>query len=83
MQEKSDRSPIENIVDLAAEIITDCPACAGKAAEIRVWAGQIRERRPSRAELAALIDATCPGALTEAQRAALVEGLQAMVRFAE
>ena len=83
MQEKSDLSPIVNIVELAHEIIDECPSCAGRASEIIVWAEQVRERRPSREELAALIDATCQGSLTESQRAKLIEGLRALVRFAE
>jgi transposase len=83
MQERSDRSPIVNIMELAHEIIDTCPECTGRASEIIVWAEQIRERRPSREELAALIDVTCPGALTETQRANLIEGLRALVRFAE
>ncbi len=83
MQEKSDLSPIMNIVELAHEIIDACPSCAGRASEIIVWAEQVRERRPSREELAALIDATCPGALNETQRTHLIEGLRALVRFAE
>ncbi len=83
MQEKSDLSPIVNIVELAHEIIDECPSCAGRASEIIVWAEQVRERRPSREELATLIDTTCPGALTETQRANLIEGLRALVRFAE
>ncbi len=83
MQEKSDLSPIENIMELAQEIIDECPSCAGRASEIIVWAKEVRERRPSREELAALIDTTCQGALTETQRANLIEGLRALVRFAE
>ena len=83
MQEKSDLSPIENIVELAHEIIDECPSCAGRASEIIVWAKEVRERRPSSEELAALIDTTCPCALTETQRANLIEGLRALVRFAE
>ena len=83
MQEKSDLSPIVNIVELAHEIIDECPSCAGRASKIIVWAKEVRERRPSREELAALIDTTCPGALTEAPRANLIEGLRAAVRFAE
>ena len=83
MQEKSDLSPIENIMELAQEIIDECPSCAGRASEIIVWAKEVRERRPSREELVALIDTTCPGALTGAQRANLIEGLRALVRFAE
>ena len=41
MQEKSDLSPIVNIVELAHEIIDACPSCAGRAPEIIVWAEQI------------------------------------------
>lgn len=82
MQEKSDLSPIVNIMVLAHEIIEACPSCTGRASEIIVWAEQVRERRPSREELAALIDSTCHGALTETQRASLIEGLRALVRFA-
>ena len=83
MQERSELSPIVNIMELAHEIIDTCPECTGRASEIIVWAEQIRERRPSREELVALIDLTCPGALTETQRANLIEGLRALVRFAE
>jgi hypothetical protein len=83
MQKKSDLSPLDNIMELAHEIIEACPACTGKASEIIIWAEQIRERRPSREEFATLIDSTCPGALTEAQRAKLIQGLRALVRFAE
>jgi transposase len=83
MQEKADLSPIVNIMELAHEIIDTCPECTGRASEIIVWAEQIRERRPSREELVALTDVTCPGALTEAQRANLIDSLHAFVRFAE
>ena len=83
MQERADLSPIVNIVELAHEIIDACRECTGRASEIIVWAEQIRERRPSREELATLVDTTCPGALTETQRENLIEGLRALVRFAE
>ncbi len=83
MQGKAEVSPIEAILDLAHEIIDACPSCTAKASEIIVWAQQVRERLPSREELAALVDATCQGALTETQRANLIEGLRALVRFAE
>ena len=83
MPERADLSPIDNIVELAHEIIDECPGCTARASEIIVWAKEVRERRPSREELAALIDATCQGALTETQRADLIEGLRALVRFAE
>jgi len=48
-----------------------------------MWAGEIRERRPGRPELEALIDATCGGLLPDEQRTRLIEGLRALVRFAE
>ncbi len=83
MQGKPDISPIETIMELAHEVIDECPSCTAKASEIIIWAEQIRERRPSREELAALIDSTCQGALTETQRGNLIEGLRALVRFAE
>jgi hypothetical protein len=76
-------SPIDNIVELAQEIIDECPSCTSKASEIAVWAKEVRERRPTEEELAALIDATCNNSLPDVQRAALIEGLTALVRFAE
>jgi len=51
--------PIDHIVELARKIMDECPSCAGRASEITTWAAEIRERRPSRGELEALIDATC------------------------
>ena len=48
-----------------------------------MWAGKIRERRPSRDELAALVDATCQGHLPEQERIHLINSLRALVRFAE
>jgi hypothetical protein len=83
MKDNFDASPIESILTLAHEIIDECPSCASKASRIAMWAGEIRERRPGAEELAALIDATCHGALTDAQRSHLIEGLRALVRFAE
>ena len=47
-----------------------------------MWANEIRERRPGREELAALVDATCLG-LPADQRTLLIDGLRAFVRFAE
>jgi hypothetical protein len=47
-----------------------------------MWANEIRERRPSREELTALVDAACPG-LPDDQRTLLINGLRAFVRFAE
>ena len=43
-----------------------------------MWANEIRERRPSREELAALVDATCLG-LPADQRTLLIDGLRAFV----
>jgi hypothetical protein len=83
MSGKADVSIVEHVIELAHEIIDECPACTAKASEIIIWVEQVRERRPSREELAALVDATCPGALSETQRANLIEGLRALVRFAE
>jgi hypothetical protein len=48
-----------------------------------MWAREIRERRPSRQELEALVDATCKGFVPDDQRKLLIEGLRALVRFAE
>jgi hypothetical protein len=75
--------PVDRIMMLAHEIIDECPACAGKASEIALWAGQIRERRPGRAELEALVDGACQGLLPDERRTLLIDSLQAMVRFAE
>jgi hypothetical protein len=47
-----------------------------------MWANEIRERRPSREELTALVDATCLGLLAD-HRTLLIDGLRAFVRFAE
>jgi hypothetical protein len=79
----ADHSRIDNIIELADEIIDDCPSCSAKASEIIHWAEEVRGRQPTREELTALVDATCQGALTETQRADLIQGLRAMVRFAE
>ena len=83
MAESSEASPLDSIVRLAREIADECPSCASRAAEISVWASEIRERRPSREELAALVDATCKGSLPDDQRDLLINGLRALVRFAE
>jgi hypothetical protein len=83
MQGDPEASLIDNIVELANQIIDECPSCAGRASEIAVWARQIRERRPSREELAALVDATCKGFLPDDQRELLINGLRALVRFAD
>jgi hypothetical protein len=48
-----------------------------------MWASEIRERRPSREELAAVVDVTCRGYLPDDQRELLINGLRAIVRFAE
>ena len=81
--EKSDLFPIDNIIELADEIIDDCPSCSAKASEIIHWAEEVRGRQPSREEMTALVDATCQGALTMTQRANLIEGMQALMRSAE
>lgn len=78
----SDAAPLDQIIELASEIIDECPSCAGTASEIVMWANEIRERRPSREELTALIDAACPG-LPEDQRRILINGFLPFVRFAE
>jgi hypothetical protein len=83
MQGGPDAAPIESIVALANAIIDECPSCASRASEIIVWAREIRERRPSQEELAALVDATCQGLLPDAQRTLLINGLRALVRFAD
>ena len=83
MQTNPDASPIDQIMNLAREIIDECPSCAGKASQIAVWASKIRERHPSRQELEALVDATCKGYVPDNQREFLIEGLRALVRFAE
>ncbi len=83
MQGDFNESPLGHILNLAHEIIDECPSCTSKASEIIVWAGQIRERRPSREELEALVDATCKAFLPDQQRALLIDGLRALVRFAE
>ena len=57
-------------------------SCAAKASEI-VWASEIRERPPSREELAALVDTVCGSSLSDDQRGLLIEGPGAFVRFAE
>jgi hypothetical protein len=46
-------------------------------------AREIRERRPGRQELEALVDATCNGFVPDDQRNLLIKGLRALVRFAE
>jgi hypothetical protein len=83
MQGNPDASPLDNITKLAHEIIDECPGCAAKASEILVWAGEIRERRPGGEELAALVDDICGNALPQDRRARLIDGLRALVRFAE
>ena len=83
MSESSEASPLDSIIGLARQIADECPSCASRAAEIIVWASEIRERRPSREELAALVDATCKGYLPDDQRELLIKGLRAFVRFAE
>jgi transposase len=83
MPDDPEASPLNSILELARRIADECPSCASRAAEIIMWASEIRERRPSREELAALVDATCKGSLPDDQRELLINGLRAMVRFAE
>ena len=83
MQTNPDASPTDQIMGLAREIIDERPSCAGKASQIAVWASKIRERRPSRQELEALMDATCKGYGPDGRGEFLIEGLPALVRFAE
>jgi hypothetical protein len=75
MQGGPDASPIESIIALADEIIDECPSCTSRVSEITVW--------PSGDEPAALVDATCQGLLPDDQRMFLINGLQALVRFAD
>jgi hypothetical protein len=83
MPTNSDASPLDQILTLAREIVDECPSCAGKASQIAMWAREIRERRPSRQELEALVDAACEGSVPDDRRELLIEGLRALVRFAE
>jgi hypothetical protein len=77
-----DAAPLDHIVELGHKIIDECPSCAGTASEIVMWANEIRECRPSREELTALVDAICPD-LPADQRTSLIDALRAFVRFAE
>lgn len=81
MKSETGASPLDNIVALAHEIIDKCPDCAGKASEIVVWVSEVRERRPDRAEITALVDATVGGALPEPERAVLIDSMLALVRL--
>jgi hypothetical protein len=83
MSELTDLGPVDRIVELAHEIMDQCLSCAAQASEITTWATEIRERRPSRTEIDALVDATCGGFLPAERRTRLIEGLRALVRFAE
>lgn len=83
MPQDPEASPVDTIVALAHQIADECPACASRASEIIMWASEIRERRPSREELAALVDAVCENDLSEDRRKLLIDGLRALVRFAE
>ena len=77
------KAPIDSIIDLASQIIDECPSRANHASEIFMWVGEIRERYPSREELAALVDPACEGSLPDDQRELLIKGLRVFVRFAE
>jgi transposase len=83
MPDDPEASPLDSIVALARQIADECPSCASRASEIIMWASEIRERRPSREELAALVDVTCKGYVPDDQRELLIKGLRALVRFAE
>jgi transposase len=83
MPDDPEASPLDSIVALASRIADECPSCASRASEIIMWASEIRERRPSREELTALVDATCKGYVPDDQRELLITGLRAFVRFAE
>jgi hypothetical protein len=83
MPANPDTSPLDQIMTLSREIVDECPSCAGNASQIAMWAREIRERRPGREELEALVDATCKGFLPDDQRKLLIESLRALVRFAE
>ena len=74
MSDLTDRGPVDHIVELAHEIMEQCPACAAQASEITTWATEIRERRPSRTEIDALVDATYGGFLPHERRARLIGG---------
>jgi hypothetical protein len=83
MPDDPEASPLDSIIALARQITDDCPSCASRAAEIIMWASEIRERRPSREELAALVDTVCESYLPDDRRALLIDSLRAFVRFAE
>jgi hypothetical protein len=83
MAEDAEPGPIDQILSLAHEIIEECPSCARKATRIVMWANQIRERRPDRAELATIVGVQSAGLLPDARMRALVDHLCAVVRYAE
>ena len=83
MSGRSGASPLDSIMGLARQIADKCPSFASRASEIIVWASEIRERRPSKEELTALVDATCKGSLPDDQRELLINSLRALVRFAD
>jgi hypothetical protein len=83
MPDDPEASHLDSIAALASRIADECPSCASRASEIIMWASEIRERRPSREELAALVDATCEGYVPDDQSELLINGLRALVRFAE
>jgi hypothetical protein len=81
MPDDPEASPLDSIVALASRIADEFPSCASRASEIIMWASEIRERRPSREELTALVDATCKGYVPDDQREfLLITGLRAFVR---
>lgn len=75
----SDAPPVDAIIELADEISEECPSCAVTASEIVMWADRIRERRPSRDALAAVVNASCAG-LSADGRKAIVETIYGMVQ---
>jgi hypothetical protein len=83
MSGRSETSPLDSIMGLARQIADECQSFASRAAEIIVWASEIRGRRPSREKLAAILSATCKGDLSDDQRELPIKGLRALVRFAE
>jgi len=82
MNHDSDASPVDCIVHLARQIIYECPSGASRAAEIIMWTGEIRTRRPSRDELAAHVDLFCKGLMPDDHRDALIACLRALVLLA-
>jgi hypothetical protein len=83
MPTEIEAGPLDQILSLAHEIIDECPSCARKARRIAMWATEIRERRPDRAQVAALVGAGTAGLLPDAQLKALVDRLFILMRYPE